>query len=198
MSDYFQTLLDTISSIELKNCAINIKHKWKFINERSFAYELYRHWCNFMPEDLVINAEITKKNKEEYMNKAKELFGKNVKRYSPDMVLHGGQDNLSRQEIICEIKDNKNLRTSTLSKDLKKLEAYTTNGGVLPHEFNVGCFILINGDASDIAKKLSDEDIPLISNSKIIFLVVDITDEKAVHQVLRPKDIIEIRNSLKK
>ena len=198
MAYYLKTLLKAISSIEMKNCAKKGKEKWMFINERSFAYELYRSWCEYKPDDLVINAEITKINKEEYKHKAKELFGKDVKKFLPDMVLHGGQDDLTRQEIICEIKDNKYLRTSTLSKDLKKLKAYTTNNGVFPHEFNVGCFILVNGDASNIAKKLSDEDLPLISNSKIIFLVVNIIDEKAVPQVLYPIEIFEIRNSLKK
>lgn len=197
MCKYNATLINAIESMDLRNCTINDNGELTFINERSFAYELYREWCNFKPLDLVINAEVTKRLDEKYKQKAKELFGKNIKRFSPDIVLHGGQKDFNKQEIICEIKDGKYLRKDSLSKDIKKLKAYTTAEEVLPKEFTTGFFILINGNVSDIAQKLKDEDTLLILDSKIIFLIITIRNEKAFPIIKTPSEIIEIRNNLK-
>ena len=198
MSEYIDTLLEALKSIDLSNCAIKVNGKMTFINERSFAYELYRAWNVFRPSDLVINAEVTKKiDDKKYSEKAKELFGKNVKRFSPDIVLHGGQKDFNRQEIICEIKDRKYLRKDSFCKDIKKLKAYTTEDEVLIHEFKTGFFILINGNASDVANKITDESLSLISDSKILFLFMTINDKKAIPILKTLSEIIEIRNNLK-
>ena len=196
MSEFICSLLDAIHLIELSNCAIADSNTIQFINERSFAYELYRTWYKTKPSELVINAEVTKKIDSKYKEKAKELFGKNVKRFSPDIVLHGGQNDPNRQEIICEIKDRKYLRKDSLGKDLKKLKAYTTANEFLYHEFKTGFFVLINGDVSDIANKITEESLHLISDSKILFLIITISENIAIPTIKTPSEIIEIRNYL--
>ena len=199
MSDFICSLLDAIRLIELSNCAIADSNTIQFINERSFAYELYRTWYGTKPSDLVLNAEITKEIKENFKQRAYEIFGEEKERFYPDIVLHGGQGNYEHQEIICEIKVvGNNFNPTSLLKDLRKLKAYSTKGDVLYHEFKTGIFILAGGNSDKIAETLTDEAVDLIISSKIIFVSISIDGKEVVPSIKTPSEIIEIRNNLKK
>lgn len=165
---HFEGLLCAIERIDPQICTVKENEtdssKRKFINERSFAYELYRTWNNLRPRDLIINAEVTKKIEREekednkFLKIAQEIFGKEVLWFQPDMVLHSGQEDSDQQEIICEIKVKTSLTKDNLKRDLKKLFAYTTNGCVLYHPFKQGVFILLGGHPEDIKGMLTQED----------------------------------------
>ena len=199
MSEFIYSLLDAIRLIELSNCAIADSNTIQFINERSFAYELYRTWYKTKPSGLVINAEITKEIKENFKQRAYEIFGEEKERFYPDIVLHGGQGNYEHQEIICEIKVvGNNFNPTSLLKDLRKLKAYTTKDDVLYHEFLTGVFILAGGNSDKIAETLTDEAVDIIISSKILFVSVPIDGNKVAPIIKTPSEIIEIRNNLKK
>ena len=198
MSEYIDTLLEALYSIDLNNCAIDENDIMKFINERSFAYELYRTWYETKPSNLVLNAEITKIIEEKFEKRAFEIFEKEIERFYPDLVLHGGQKDHDHQEIICEIKVvGSNFNPTSLLKDLRKLKAYTTKDDVLYHEFLTGIFILAGGDSDKIAETLTAEAVDLIISSKILFVSVLIDGKKVVPTIKTPSEIIEIRNNLK-
>lgn len=132
-----------------------------YIDERSFAYELYRQWQNLIEngnDDLVVNAEVPKEcvDKKTFLSKLEKIFGltndgKPHRRFYPDLVCHQSQFGSENQEVICEIKTKSGIKDNTkLSYDLKKLAAYMTNGVLLCHPFKVGAFILVGGNFSDI------------------------------------------------
>lgn len=132
----------------------------RYIDERSFAYELYRQWQNLIENgaDLVINAEVPKEcvDKKAFLSKLEKIFGltnegKPHRRFYPDLVCHHSQFDSEKQEVICEIKTKSGINDNAkLSYDLKKLAAYMTNGVLLCHPFKVGAYILIGGNFSDI------------------------------------------------
>lgn len=195
-SEYINTLFDAFKLFKLRNCAIEFDGKPKFINERSFAYELYRTWNATKPEDLVVNAEVTKIVNKDFEAKAIEIFGKEKYRFYPDIVLHSSQHDSEHQEMICEIKTLSNLSKESLEKDLGKLLAYTTKGGCIVHEFKTGVFILVNGDSKDIANYLSEESIGLLSNSKILFISIQITDWEILPELKTVHKLMQIRHNL--
>ncbi len=132
-----------------------------YLDERSFAYELYRQWQDLMEnsrEDLVINAEVPKEcvNRSIFLSKLEKIFGltnegKPHRRFYPDLVCHHSQFDNENQEVICEIKTKNGINDNTkLTYDLKKLASYMTNHVLLCHPFKVGAFILVGGDFSDI------------------------------------------------
>lgn len=137
----------------------------KYMNERTFAYELYRQWQDAIEENdegLIVNAEIAKRYEDEkYLDMLSEIFGytKDGKPHScfyPDLVLHHSQYDSKKQEVICEIKtmdgiDDKD--NNKLNQDFKKLAAYMTNEVLLYHPFKLGVFILIGGSLSDIENR---------------------------------------------
>ena len=171
---------------------------YEIINERSFAYELYRVWSDLVKDkypELVINAEIPKKINKKYKKMAGELFGRNVRRFLPDMVLHGGQHDSGNQEIICEIKLFKNLKKTSLIKDMKKLLAYTKDK-ILYHPFNHGVFILIGGNKDNFKPKITNFDDGLkeqLKNSKIYIIFTQIgkenfcVDHSSIKELLKPE-----------
>lgn len=203
-SEHVLTLYNAIKMINLRNCAIEFNGALQFINERSFAYELYRTWNMTKPSHLIVNAEVTKtikNNKKDYFRmKAKEIFGKEVYRFYPDIVLHSSQADSCNQEIICEIKTLQNINSNpdAIEKDIKKLNAYTAKGVVMHHEFRTGVFILVNGTLLNLADKLSDESIKLFLDSKILFISLQISGWDIVPEIKTPSELIELRNNLKK
>jgi hypothetical protein len=83
------------------------------MNERTFAYELYRQWQDAIVENeegLIVNAEVTKRVEDEkFLDKLSEIFGltkdgKPHRCFYPDLVFHHSQYDSEKQEIICEIK----------------------------------------------------------------------------------------------
>ena len=197
-SEYINTIFDAFKLFKLRNCAIEFDGKPQFINERSFAYELYRTWNSTKPEGLVVNAEVTKTVTNVFEAKALEIFGEEKHRFYPDIVLHSGQHNSGQQEIICEVKTLSNLNKDSLAKDLRKLIAYTTKGGCIIHEFKTGLFILVNGSSKDIANYLSKESIGLLSNSKILFISILITNWEVLPELKTVQELIQIRQNLNK
>lgn len=132
-----------------------------YLDERSFAYELYRQWQDLMEnsrEDLVINAEVPKEcvDKKTFLSRLEKIFGltkegKPHRRFYPDLVCHHSQFNHENQEVICEIKTKSGINDNAkLTYDLNKLAAYMTDRVLLYHPFKVGVFILVGGDFSDI------------------------------------------------
>lgn len=134
----------------------------KFMNERTFAYELYRQWQDAIVENkegLIVNAEVTKRVEgEKFFGKLSEIFGltkdgKPHRCFYPDLVFHHSQYDSEKQEIICEIKTKDGIDekdNKKLNQDLRKLAAYMTNDVLLYHPFKLGVFIFVGGTLSDI------------------------------------------------
>lgn len=155
VSECLDSLRKAIQSIDVANCTCEGSNKErKVLNERSFAYELYRKWNETKPAGFVVNAEVTKTIEEKFEKQARELFGDHVKRFYPDMVLHHSQADSSLQAIICEIKTKDNINEENIVKDIKKLKAYTTENLILYHPFQLGVFIYVQGTIADINRKL--------------------------------------------
>jgi hypothetical protein len=143
----------------------------EYLDERSFAYELYRQWGNLIEdndEGMVINSEIRKKlNNVTFTRKLIEIFGLTKRgkphvNFYPDMVFHHSQFDSDKQEIVCEIKTKKGIddnKNQKVNQDLKKLAAYMTDNTLLYHPFKIGVFILIGGALSDIMNKYISNDL---------------------------------------
>lgn len=143
-----QMLVGSIGSIDPKyiisgDCAQNDQILQV---ERSFAYELYHQWSNKLNtfkeifpdnENLMISAEITKHHVNDHS--------------FPDLFLHGGQDNMDSQLIVCEIKrkNGSNPSKEEVKRDINKLQTYIRE---LHYEETV--FILINGCPEEFKHKL--------------------------------------------
>jgi len=162
MIDLLIDALKEISSdyIEYKNFAgVKCKHL-----ERIFAYELYRQWANKLenpinnPEKLILHGEIVKG------------FENQTRRY-PDFVLHGSQGDYHHQEIVCEIKRNKNLSRKTYIGDLKKISEFFNSDKTFTHPFKYGVFIVISGNMGSIqnlSKKLPNK---IVKNANKILII---------------------------
>ena len=182
----------------------------EYYGERSFAYELYRQWQDLIEngvEDLVINAEISKKYEEDkFLVKLARIFGltdggEPHKIFIPDLVCHHSQYDSERQEVICEIKTKDGIKDKNkLYQDIKKLAAYMSDKVLLCHPFKVGAFILIGGDFSDIIVK-SDK---LINKKKnniycILYNVKSIDAEKMTFiPDVQCRTLAEIYDNVKK
>jgi hypothetical protein len=166
---YLATLIQATIQIRpelVSNCRfISDIRDLVYLEERSFAYELYRQWEDLVEdnyEDMVVNAEVRKKyQKVTFIRRLIEIFGLTKKgkphiSFYPDIVFHHSQFDSVKQEIICEIKtkegidDNKNVK---LNQDLKKLAAYMTDNTLLYHPFKTGVFILVGGALSEIKNR---------------------------------------------
>lgn len=114
--------------------------------ERVFTYELYHQWRKLIEgeKDLVLNGEIIK-------------CTSNSKKYYPDFVLHGGQENCEYQEIVCEVKRFCSLSQSNMIQDLQKLLIFTDSenaDATFNHPFKFGVFIVIGCELKTILKML--------------------------------------------
>ena len=123
--------------------------------ERSFAYELYHQWSRLLeiykglhPKEkkLILSSEIPK--------------GEEDMKF-PDLILHGGQDDISSQILICEIKrtDDRNYPSDNdILKDIVKLNRFTTSfySKSLNKDirFKHGAFILINCSAQKFKERI--------------------------------------------
>ncbi len=144
---YYTMLLDSLSAVKMKLVSYADGDKDKYVNERAFAYELYRQFANRLYDDveseikwkenrpsIVINAELYKcvgdNNKED--NKGRKF---------PDIVIHGGQHNTHLQLIVCEIK----LKASEneIEEDLNKLFDYMDSVKMFGHPYAYAVFINI-------------------------------------------------------
>ena len=132
--------------------------------ERIFAYELYRQWANKLedpinnPEKLILHGEIVKG------------FENQTRRY-PDFVLHGSQGDYEHQEIVCEIKRNKNLSKKSYIADLNKISEFFNSDKTFAHPFKHGVFILVGGNMNSIrslSRKLPNK---IVKNADKIFII---------------------------
>lgn len=169
----FYTALRNVDFSIVSNCNDDNCAEIKFVNERSFAYELYRQWQTIIDDtpnyDLIVNAEVVKKiSNDAFINELRKIFpdAKDEKRFYPDLVLHKSQFNPDdkNQNLICEIKVNKNQDFKTSSddilKDFKKLVAYMSYNTLLLNPFSYGVFVYVNGSRQDIKDSLNGADIP--------------------------------------
>ena len=117
---YLSSLVYAICNVDLKYILWNdddICCKNKEHVERVFAYELYHQWsiqCKEEP-NFVINAEIPKS--------IYSIDNKEIK--FPDLVLHGGQNDLNNNYVIVEIKRSSNSYSDNYVKDIKKLQIFS-------------------------------------------------------------------------
>lgn len=135
--------------------------------ERVFAYELYHQWSiiqeeynKSVPKCLCrfINGEAGKK-----------LDGCNI---YPDMLLHGGQDDIENQEIAIEIKRKVGINKDNLIEDLKKLTKLLSANGLAygAKAFKKSVFILTGGKESDIKEQIRNRsDVTIDDNIICIF-----------------------------
>ena len=120
--------------------------------ERVFCYEFYHQFRKIMEQDkkydgLVFNAEIRKDIVEEYSRKKYKY---------PDFVLHGGQNCLTRQELVIEVKTKDGLNKKNLKEDIEKLCYFTSN--IKDHwlgHFNAGVFIVVNMLEDELKEEIS-------------------------------------------
>lgn len=120
--------------------------------ERVFAYELYHQWSLMLRK---YNRTIKEKTKRLVLNGEIDKEFDDTK-YFPDLILHNGQHDGYRQEIVVEIKREQSIRGRNIIDDLEKLSklmrpnklSYNIDG------FNNGVFILTDGCVDDIKKQL--------------------------------------------
>ncbi len=169
----FTTALRSVDACIVSNCGDEKSSEVKYVNERSFAYELYRKWQTIIDDtpnyNLIVNAEVVKKISEDaFLGELRKIFpdAKDEKMFYPDLVLHKSQFDVDdkSQNLICEIKVNKNKDNKTLNsdilKDFKKLIAYMSYNTLLQNPFSYGVFVYVNGSWQDIRDSLKVTDVP--------------------------------------
>lgn len=115
MEDFFE-------SVKMNLISYTDGNETKYLNERAFAYELYRQIANRLYEDVLDSNKWEDKRPEIVINAEihKSLFSQYYccSTY-PDIVIHGGQSDTEKQLLICEIK--KDARKNDIEMDLNKL-----------------------------------------------------------------------------
>lgn len=149
LTEAIDMLIEAIKNVEshyiLVEAIPNSKVKKEQV-ERSFAYELYHQWSLLIEtykkehngeSTLLLNGEVSK-----------HLDNQNA---YPDMILHGGQNNLENQLIACEIKryDKNYPSRQSIYKDFIKLCDYLNltlpnENGELNAHFQRAAFIMVN------------------------------------------------------
>lgn len=118
--------------------------------ERVFAYELYHQWGSLLKDtDLVLNAEINKKEEEEFL--CKYSNGKGTIIRIPDLVLHHGQSDKERHVIVCEIKRDCNTNSNSIINDINKLVEFTAEDAFEKHPYRWGIMV-VYGYKKDLDK----------------------------------------------
>ena len=149
LTEAIKTLIVAIKNVEshyiLVEAIPNTKVKKEQV-ERSFAYELYHQWSLLIEaykkrhkgeSTLLLNGEVSK-----------HLDGRNT---YPDMVLHGGQNNIENQLIVCEIKrhDKRYPSQKSVYNDIIKLCDYLNltlpnENSMLSTDFQRAAFVMVN------------------------------------------------------
>lgn len=123
--------------------------------ERTFAYELYRHWQNLLclsKSNLRVDAEIGKKIGN--VGNIEELRSLKCDSIEPDLVLHESQGHMGNHNIACEIKRNLHLDKTKIGNDIKKLCKYMSPRIWGEHPYQYGVFIVVNRNFKWLKKKL--------------------------------------------
>lgn len=135
--------------------------------ERVFAYELYHQWS-------VIQEKYNKNVSKEFCRVINGEAGKKLNgcHIYPDMLLHGGQDDMNNQEIAIEIKRKVGINNENVIEDLKKLTRLLSAEGLAfgAKAFKRCVFILTGGNESDIKEQLKNTpDITINENILCVF-----------------------------
>lgn len=153
-----------ILSETIRNQDIEETDTMKAQTERCFAYELYHQWRNILDSSkyvpIKINSEITKEiDPTFFFNDETEASKK-----FPDIVLHGGQNDVNNQIMICEIKRHKLHSLKDRQEDFIKLRRYlnlyiTSNNGediLTDARFKKAAFIMTNCSINELEKAVRD------------------------------------------
>lgn len=139
--EIFSLFMESIRAVKVELVTLDKSHT-KYINERAFAYELYRQisnrlykdvkdWGKWQDEDhIVVNAEIYKRRSESQ---------ENDNGVYPDIVIHGGQENTDKQILICEIK--KMASSEAIKEDVDKLLTYMDYDKMSAHPYPLAVFV---------------------------------------------------------
>lgn len=128
--------------------------------ERVFCYEFYHQFRLLMGNDrykdksknkkLIFSAEITKY----YLDSMKADTSHHI--YFPDFVLHSGQDNVDRQEVVIEVKTSERIKQNqsgnNLNTDIEKLVNLTKEGSL--YKYQMGVFIAVNMSTDELKERI--------------------------------------------
>lgn len=155
----------------------------KLYLERTFAYELYRIWQDFIisyMDNMRVDAEIGKKLTYDPIFRSKIAKMKGTYKI-PDLVLHSSQGNTNNHTIICEIKRDEKLGRTGIKNDLIKLCRYMDKNIWDGNPYKFGCFILVSKDRDfdcfiKTIQLLKDDLIPFcdkVNFSRLLCLLYD-------------------------
>lgn len=117
------------------------------MQERVFCYEFYHQFRKIMENNgdkygnLTLTAEIGKYYAEKCNKQAKKY---------PDFVLHEGQDNISQQEFVIEVKTEAGINKDNMCTDICKLISCRKE-----LNYKYGIFVGVNMSVQDIEKILN-------------------------------------------
>ena len=125
--------------------------------ERSFAYELYHQWSLLLDTFWNLNTHNDKLRLNGEITKDLDLISHSY----PDMVLHGGQEYIENQLLVCEIKrvDGSYPDSSKIFDDLKKLSQFlhlraSKGRNQIDANFQSAVFIVANIDRERLEEKI--------------------------------------------
>lgn len=141
LKEKWKIFIESVKSVKKSLISYKNDDALIYLNERAFAYELYRQIANRLYEDvldenkrpeIVINAEI-------YKSSCSKCPG--CPKYSkyPDIVIHGGQYDTENQLLICEIK--REAGKNDIEEDLKKLFFFMGNDNMFGNPFPLAIFV---------------------------------------------------------
>lgn len=175
---YLELLIESIKAVKMPLISYDENGSSEYVNERAFAYELYRQMANRLYDDVTShNCERWKEERPEIVINA-ELY-KNVGadnteddkgRKYPDIVIHGGQHNTDKQLLVCEIKVEAS--KEKMQEDLKKLRDYMDNGQMSNHPYCIAVFINV-GSIEKFYKNLLSLDTNTIKKQGLFFVSYD-------------------------
>ncbi|MEN2401040.1 hypothetical protein GKZ90_0014735 [Flavobacterium sp. MC2016-06] len=153
--------------------------------ERYFCSELYYTWKTIIKRNnsgqyksLKLNSEISKTNltlalKSYETLKNSRLFEKiksnnliDKTYFVPDLVLHGGHDNIDDQELIVEVKYYDNLKNGNFEEDFYKLAIYQKI-----FQFKTCVFLIMNITIKQLLEYLKKIDSTLIEDKGFWFII---------------------------
>ena len=153
--------------------------------ERNFCYQLYYTWQTIIKrnnnktyDSLKLNGEVSKTNlilalKSYPKLKNTGLFEK-IKTngllektyFVPDLVLHGGQDDINNQKLIVEVKYGDNLKNGNFETDFYKLAVYQKI-----YQFTDCVFLIVNITLNDLLDYLKEVDTNLVDKAGLWFMI---------------------------
>ena len=179
---YLELLIESIKAVKMPLISYDKNGSAEYVNERAFAYELYRQMANRLYDDvtsrycerwkeerppIVINAEL-------YKNVGAGNTEDDKGRKFPDIVIHGGQHNTDKQLLACEIKVKASRKE--IQEDLAKLLDYMDKENMFNHPYCKAVFINV-GPIDKLYENLQSQNI----NIKKQGLFIVSYDEGKVH-----------------